>query len=276
MNTDVRRSSDRRAGFTLVELLIVSVLGALILVATYEVLVTNQRTYLAQQAQIQSQQSVRAGADVLFGELREISARGGDLVRMAPDSMTIRVMRKLGVACQVDLSGDPSITAYVVGDWFASDDSVVVFADVDTTRVDDDVYHYASVNAGDNTQTCGPKPAQILRFPGMGPAFRADSVWVGAPIRSYAWLTYGLYQVDGDWYLGRRPEGGVPAPLLGPLSSKSDGGLSFEYLDGDGNTTATSTEVRQIQITLRTPGEVRGPRGDLISDSLTTRIYTRN
>lgn len=276
MNTPSSITSDRRAGFTLVELLIVAVLGVVILIATYEVLVTNQRTYMAQQAQIQAQQSVRSGVDVLFGELREVSPAGGDLKEMASDSVQVRVMRKFGVACQVDLSGDPSITAYTPGDWFESGDSVVVFADADTMRIDDDVYHHAQLNAGDNTQVCGPKRAQILRFPGMGPAFRFDSVWPGAPIRSYEWLTFGIYQVDGDWYLGRHAAGDDPAPLLGPLSSKSDGGLSFEYLDQDGNSTATPTDVRQIQVTLRTPGEVRGPNGELISDSLTTRIQTRN
>ena len=41
-----------RAGFTIVELLVVTVLGALVVAATYQVLLTNQRTYTAQNAQI--------------------------------------------------------------------------------------------------------------------------------------------------------------------------------------------------------------------------------
>lgn len=277
------REPSRQAGFTLVELLIVAVLGSLILLATYEVLLTNQRTYVAQQAQIQSQQSVRSGTDVLFGELREISPRAGDLKIMASDSMKVRVMRKFGIACQVDPSvmlivfaGTPSVRVYSAGTPFEDGDSAVIFADVDTTKVEDDTYIYGQINAGDTTQTCGSKRAQTLTFPGLGQAFTDSAVWAGAPVRSYVWYTYGLYQVDGDWYLGRHEVGGSVTPLLGPLASRSDGGLSFDYLDEDGSSTATADDVRQIAVTIRTPGEVRGPDGDLISDSLTTRIYTRN
>ena len=43
---------DRR-GFTLTELIVVTVLGALLIMAALQVLITNQRTYTAQSAQIQ-------------------------------------------------------------------------------------------------------------------------------------------------------------------------------------------------------------------------------
>ena len=60
---------DRR-GFTLIELLIVVVLGSLILAAALQVLITNQRTYTAQNAAITGQQATRMALDVLF-TLRE-------------------------------------------------------------------------------------------------------------------------------------------------------------------------------------------------------------
>ncbi|HUF75760.1 MAG TPA: prepilin-type N-terminal cleavage/methylation domain-containing protein, partial [Longimicrobiales bacterium] len=67
---------DRR-GFTLVELLVVVVLGSLVLMAALQVLITNQRTYAAQNAVITSQQSTRIALEVLVNELRELSPSGG-------------------------------------------------------------------------------------------------------------------------------------------------------------------------------------------------------
>ena len=42
-----------RKGFTLVEMIVVIVLGSLVLLAAFTVLITNQRTYTAQNAVIQ-------------------------------------------------------------------------------------------------------------------------------------------------------------------------------------------------------------------------------
>jgi prepilin-type N-terminal cleavage/methylation domain-containing protein len=60
-----------RGGFTLVELLIVVVLASFLVMVIYQVLVANSRTYAVNNAQIQGQQMLRAGTDVLFGELRD-------------------------------------------------------------------------------------------------------------------------------------------------------------------------------------------------------------
>ncbi|NNM03492.1 MAG: prepilin-type N-terminal cleavage/methylation domain-containing protein, partial [Gemmatimonadetes bacterium] len=82
-----------RRGFTLVELLVVLVLGTFILLATYQTLATNTRVYAANSARTLGQQALRAGVAVLSGELREISPREGDLIEMGPDSLRIRAQR---------------------------------------------------------------------------------------------------------------------------------------------------------------------------------------
>lgn len=266
----------QRRGFTLVELIVVTVLGALVVLASLQVLITNQRTYTAQSAAIQGQQTVRAAMDVLWGELREVSTRGGDLLSMREDSLTVRVMRKFGIACTVDTTGtgQPDLTVLKEGDWFEVGDSVHVFADNQEEVETDDVWFRARVTQVDTTYGCGLDDAQRMVFSGQRALFTADSVRVGAPLRSYLRYTYGLYELYGDFYLGRKAPGSAAEPIVGPLAEV--GGLSFSYRDADGAVTTVSTDVRQIVITVRTSSGVLNSFGEPVADSITTWIYTRN
>ncbi|MFQ5536175.1 MAG: PilW family protein [Gemmatimonadota bacterium] len=266
MNTD-------RRGFTLVELIVVAVLGTLVVAAALQVLITNQRTYTAGNAKIQGQQTTRAAMDILTNELREISAQGGDILAMGGDSLTIRAMRKFAIVCEVNLSAPPKLKAFKVGDWFEADDSVFVFADNDQAVSSDDTWIAAKVTAVDTTASCGGTTAQELTFSGQSATFTADSVRTGAPIRSFTRFTYGLVTYNGDTYLGRRDASGTEAPLVGPLASN---GVSVTYLDGNGNVTTTPTDVRQVLVTIRTSSGVLSSLGEMVADSITTRIYTRN
>jgi len=278
-------NSRDRAGFTLVELMVVTVLGALLIAASMEVLITNQRTYTAQNAQIQGQQANRAALDVLWGELRELSAQGGDLISMGTNQMTVRVMRRFGVVCALDttlvgslLPGQPLLTVIKVGAWFDKNDSVFVFADNDESLQSDDNWFQAEATKVDTIGiSCNSRQAQQLTFSGQKALFSGppDSVQVGAPIRSYVRYTYGLFPYHGAYYLGRKAAGATSAtPMVGPV--RASNGVEFTYMDADGNVTTTSTDVRQIAVTVRTGSNVKNATGGFVSDSITTWIYTRN
>ena len=77
-------------GFSLIELTIVVVLGMLVLAAVHNVLTTNLRAYTILNSKVRSQQTIRGGSQILFAAPREVSPRGGDLIRIAADSMTVR------------------------------------------------------------------------------------------------------------------------------------------------------------------------------------------
>lgn len=263
-----------RLGFTLVELLVVVVLGGFIVLATYQVLITNSRTYAVNSAQIQGQQSLRAGLDVLFGEFREVSSAQGDILAMGRDSIMIRTPRAFGLVCATDYTASPpQVTAYRVGPAIEAGDSIFIFADNDPNRSSDDVWLTRRVQTSDTTATCGSDPAQTLSIPNL--ASTGDTVRVGGPVRAFEVYSYGLYQIDGDHYLGRRlSSASRPDPLAGPLLP--DSGVVFRYLDTIGSVTTTPASVAQIEIVLRYQAGVRDNRNRLVSDSIVARVYPRN
>jgi hypothetical protein len=99
-------------------------------------------------------------------------------------------------------------------------------------------------------------------------------VRLGAPIRSFEIVRYGLTSLYGQWYLGRGIGGAALTPVAGPL--RQTNGLEFAFRDSLNATTATPANVRQIGLTLRTSSTMLNSLNRPIADSLTTWIYTRN
>lgn len=276
-------TGDRR-GFTLIELIVVAVLGSLVLGAVLQVLITNQRTYTAQTATVSGQQSTRMALDVLFNELREASASGDDLIGMGRDSLRLRLMRKFGVTCSTGIASlqltvlrETNIFNMVGSNMFEVGDSVFVYADNNGNTEDDDVWIPATITAVDTAGVTCPQdgaPAATLTFLGQAAAFAADSVGIGAPIRSFKTYTFGDTILYGDVYFARREGSGPMIPVAGPL--KATDGLDFTYRDAFGTVTAVDTDVRQIEVLVRTGSNVLDSRGEVVSDSITAWIYTRN
>jgi prepilin-type N-terminal cleavage/methylation domain-containing protein len=260
-----------KGGFTLVEILIVAVLGLVVVGATYQMILTSQEAYTVQIAQMQGQQTVRAGIDILSVELRELSAVEGDILTMNPDKVEVRAMRSFGLVCNTNASGSP-ILVKKMGRYFANGDSIFVFTDNDPDISSDDTILSGVVTGISLGQTCtGADTAQSLMVPDLATALANDTVRLGAPVRGFTTYTYGLYLRTGEYYLARE-SGGTTEPLVGPLSPN---GVSFTYMDSNGVVTTDPTAVSQIEVTLRSRSNVTNERGP-VTDSLTTTIYLRN
>jgi hypothetical protein len=245
-----------------------------LIAATLQVMVTNQRTYTAQNAQIQGQQSLRAAMDILTQELREVSPGGLDIVQMSPVRMRIRAPRSFGLICHDTTRNTPTFRVLKVGNWIGATDSVVVFADNTGEVASDDQWITTAVTARDTTVTCGTSPAQRLTFANAS-AFDTDSVSSGAEVRAFTHFVYRLFLYsDGQYYLGRRPNPGTYSPLVGPLPYPD--GVQFRYFDEDGNETSTPADVAQIEITVKTTSDVTDSTGRPVRDSVTVRVHTRN
>ncbi len=271
----------RQRGFSLVELLIVTVIGTLIVMAAYEVLITNRRVFTVHNAKVQAQQSTRSAMEVLFGELREVSSAGSDILAFGPDSLAARSMREFGAVCDalpLTHATTPQLLVRKIIADFESGDSVFVFADNDEYLTDDDNWFRGKVTAIDTTATCADGgEAQLMTFAGQTLAFAADTVRTGAPIRSFTRLSYRLGEFESQKYLGRAEGGGAWVPLVGPLAGVSGRpGLELGFLDGAGNTAATADQIRQLTVTIRSFSQARGTDGAFVVDSLSSRIYLRN
>lgn len=263
------------SGFTLLELLVAVVAGLVLLAGVFQVLLGNQRLTTARDMEIRGRQTQLAGLDLLFGELREISPTGGDIIAMDSTSIHFRAQRKFGLVCQINYTLG-NLEVIPVGVKFESGDSLFVFADGDENTGTDDTWLPGAVTAMDSTTTCLGSPSHELSLPATLPAMLIDSVRVGAPIRSFERFTYRLGQDGGLWYLMRQLDGSSAVPMVGPLLPASDGGLHFEYLDVLGNVTSTPADVSAVSVTLRTGADVRSAQGDMVSDSITTMISLRN
>lgn len=273
-----RASESDRRGFTMVELLVVAVLGGFILAALYEVLTVNQRTYTAQSASTRMQQTLRTGGSVLYGELREISPAEGDIVEMEPNRLRVRAVRSFGHICDTPATATTTPTFLVrrSGQAFADGDSVTVFTENDPDRTSDDVWQFGRIRSFDiGGFTCpgSTEEAQEMVVEGVAYGAPPDSVLNGGPVRAFVHYEYRLAALDGETYLFRSgPD--RDEPLVGPVDPED--GVSFEYLAVDGSSAANPTQVNEILITIRTTSGATDSRGEPLADSLNMRVFPRN
>ena len=268
----------KRNGFTLVELLIVVVLGGLVLAAIFQVLVSNQQIYTRQSQAVMGQQTVRGGIEYLSQEIREISPAGGDILGIDEDRFEMRVMRKVGVACEaVDDNGAVRVTVALPGQRFVPDESVVLFYNSGSGDPEDDAFAEGVVSgesAAGTPDQCGGEATRRVTVGSLNPSVNASQVGAGALLRSVETVTYTPVVLDGETYLGRRIGGGTTEPLVGPIAATD--GLVFEYFDVNGDPTTTPNDVRSVRVTLRTISQARDQRGQPIEESLSVIVNPRN
>jgi prepilin-type N-terminal cleavage/methylation domain-containing protein len=284
-----------RRGFTLVELLIALVILGLVSASIFSLLNTTQRVTRAQAERTSLQSNVRTGAIVVPAELRELNNVSGgtadkvDILAKTANSIQYRAMRGMGVLCQDGLQNELRIydqgnlafsgyrTPAATRDW------VYAFAEQNQYKGSDDIWVSGHVTGVQRTSTACPGnvAGYILTIsPAVANLALAKS---GAPVRTWEDMTLSLYQPAGgtDWYLGAESNsgGGGRQPVLGPLVA--DSGFTLRYLNASGNETATSSEIRSIQVTFRGLSDQKVVKGagthlEDMSDSVQTQVVLRN
>lgn len=279
-----------RSGFTLVELLIVAVLGGIVLGAAYQSLVTQERASRTTSEVIRSHDALRSAVGILEAELREVATRGGDTIGVSDilvataDSIQFRAQRTLAFVCEV-LPSDRRLTVWSPSafDPVADGNPVLIFEAGDPDLGTFDRWLPArSQSVAGSTAACASSPTgtaeqrvNLVEITGggdIGSNYLAR-VQEGAPVRVLETVTYGLYAFDGGWGLGRRGSDGLDEIIVG--LDEPGVGLNFTYLDANRDTiTADPVDPRDIATIHVTASSE--PRAGADALQLTSSVFLRN
>src|SRR3989440_9186554 len=153
----------RRRGFTLIELMVALVLLAIVAGGIYQVLVTNQQTYLAQTQRIDLQQNLRAGVTILPADFRELDPADGDILVMTATQIQLRAMRQLSFLCTPPVLGGGLGTTVTMtvrqtpfygNRVFDNSDSVLVYYEGNQATRNDDTWLPAQLKTVTNPTAC--------------------------------------------------------------------------------------------------------------------------
>lgn len=257
----------RARGFSLVELLVVSVMLTVIMGAVYKTLISQQQSTRHLSAVITTQQTNRTAAQFLAGEMRELGTTvAGDILMASADSIRFRALRKAAVVCNMVAGGSTSVDVFSLGDTIAVNDSVAIYADKGTPSLADDSLFRAQVT-NIATATCpalGAGPTwtsmnAVARRLTLSPA--PANVFQGALVRTYTPVTYGRYVKGTTPVFGRRLGADTAVTLIGPLASGSTG-FALQYYNVNAASLATPVTaanlpgIVRIRLTIR--GESKG------------------
>jgi prepilin-type N-terminal cleavage/methylation domain-containing protein len=279
-----RRGVRGHRGFTLIELLVAIVISGVILTAIYQVLLVQQQIFTEQRERVRVHQTVRAGLAVMSAEIRELSPEDGDLLQLGAQQMGFQAVRGLGFACDKFSDSPLSLRVVISGRMPVAGDRVYLYVEGDLLDISSDYWVTADVSSVSAADGACPYPADVPeadrprgRVLTLSPTetIAPSQVRLGAMLRIQERYTYGLMTFEGDPYLARTE--GVSAtvvPLVGPV--RGGDGVAFRFLNGAGAETATASEVRAIEVTLRAVSGARDRQGVPIGDSLTALVHSRN
>lgn len=266
----------KRAGATLVELLVAMTLAAVVLGASSTLVVRQRRDSASAAARASAESQLGAALMAVPSALQDLTPSAGDLAagEARDTALQIRAVVAVGVACdsavaQVTLSAadtgaerESSVaTAPRIGDtlWWWSPGGVAW-----TRR------RVASVAS--RTGVCprqGPASRSLLRLGFAGP----DTVPRASAVRLTRQVRYSFYRAgDGTWQLGIAEWSEVlhdfspPQPVAGPflLVRPPDGRTGFRYFDASGAELPVGAQgapagaVARLRLTLIAPGRASG------------------
>lgn len=265
-------ASRRRAGFTMIELLIVVSLLGIIGTMLTTILVRQQRFHRAVTNVADSRARMRDISTIMPTDLRSISTAGKDLLAISDTTMQFRAFVGASVLCRfasaqvVELPPKSLASGAVLTAWInppAPDDIVYLYdAGTQGGNVDDSWAPFtitdtvSSTNAGWCPSTNVPayttaadNNARRYQLT-LDAAPNAAQVKVGAPMRFAREVRYSIYQADDDqWYVGYQrctpnPTYGDPGtcgdrevlagPVLAGTADTLTSGLYFVYYNKAG------------------------------------------
>jgi len=309
----IHSAPSRRAGFTLIELVIAMVLMSLVGGAIVKLLLRQQRFYNSTTDLIQTRQQLRQAAAMLPSDFRGISSVGGDIYFMTDSALEFRSVSGSSVVC-ANIGGKLSTVPRTLArrsnmtTWIRPPvvgDSIVVYNDGATLAVTDDGWSRYQITAmppvTTNVANGCPTTTGLTQAGDISvanPSYQftlspaaAATITVGAAIRFFRRVHYRIYrETDNQWYLGffdcwvgRAPVCNTTQPIAGPFqpyANNATSGVQFAYYDSTGAVTANPLLVARISLVVRGQStglvNLSGAGGTVFHDSLRIEVGLRN
>jgi prepilin-type N-terminal cleavage/methylation domain-containing protein len=289
-----------RAGFTLMELLVALTISGILVGSIFQLLQGNSRFVQLQSAREEVQQNGRAALSVIAGDLRSVSP--GGIVSMSAGAVRFRAPRGWGILC--DTIDATTTTAWAVFPastlpseeiWASPSWGIGIEQTFDpgvSTGVWRFVPQVTRQTSGDPCDGLNAAPAARVRYGFTRPAgasfVTAGSILPGTPVMLFEEIAYDVAEstsggIPGYWIrrMAGYGSGGLPnmQPMAGPVPFGS--ALRFQYLRGDGVTTATNpADVRRVAIRVITQSRSEHRSGGTTApsqvDTTSTDVYLRN
>jgi prepilin-type N-terminal cleavage/methylation domain-containing protein len=275
-----RQRTDRR-GFTLVEVLVGMVLGAIVMTGVVQMMIVQGRGYRKQREMIDVRQTAREAVALLSWDLRQSVTGGSPLAAIGPGMVALRSPRGLGTICAKHASL-PRYGLWKTGGNIVAgvDDSALVY------QLGRDKWTVLKITAvgtpaAMGVSACawpGARPPDVVVEFGVTTKTDTSYIKIGAPFRSFRRIEYAEYQLNNRWWLGRKIGAATSyEQLTGPLVAPANG-LTFTYYDTLGAVTANPSAVGSIAFTLRTESFKNTYVGSTFvyqRDSLKTKVALR-
>jgi prepilin-type N-terminal cleavage/methylation domain-containing protein len=296
--------SQQRRGVTLIEMLVVLVLGGLVMSLIAQIGITLQRQFERAGAQVLGSTQLREAAAILPLDLRALSVPAGDIAAgEARDStLEIRATIASGVVCAAETGGEGALSA-------------VLLAFPGNTRDDlpsrlpqpgDTLWLLDQSAAEEQWRPTAVRGVREMSCPPNSPTWsgflldRAQHLQIdamalaaGAVVGTAARLTrperFSYYRAnDGGWYLGLREWNATLGrfnpvqPVSGPYrtlrgTGREGAGVQFAYFDSLGEVVSSGAvdarRITRVEVTLRT---AQHASGRVPADSLTIAVALRN
>lgn len=274
-----------RFGFTLVELLVVLVIGAAIAAAVSQVLRRQQRFYANAASLVEQRVHLRDAAGIIPGELRALAPGAGDVLAFSDSSLDIYATVGVAIACDTLPAGtgldlaparlasgtvlSAFSTAPQPGDVALVSDIAAVAVAADTGAAASAAWVPAEIaTAAPVVGACASSPVLDPIADAVAPRLRLQfavgvrlpsTVRPGAFVRVVRRIRYRFYRAgSGEWYLGYAEWSGtafgIVQPVSGPFASYARGGFSLRYFDDAGEELyagADATRIARITIVVR-------------------------
>ena len=280
-------------GFSLVELLIVTVLASMVIASAFQLFISQTQLFVVQREVMDVRETLRSSVALLTFDLREISASDSDLYSAEADSLVLRSVVGAGVICShawngasrrlgIQHSSGTFETSSLNDTLLSFSLNEDIWSPYRITQVWEPPAAWLPGPGGGGTPTCfwgdrsmnEPRPELTVEV--AGDSVEMAKLFPGAPVRAFKRTVYALYEWESRWYLGRRVGNAVGYELLtGPMLSPEDGGFVVRYFDPGGVATDVPSNVVRVEMTLTAESSGRSRNGTQV-DSVTTVVFLRN